>query len=124
MPERHFAGFAGSGRDDDAIVSDFFDAPGGGAEDDSVTGAAFENHFFVEFTNAGASCCTGEEDAVEPAIGNSTAIDNGDAAGALPRREAIGDAIPGDAGTQLGEFVAGIASGEHVENTFKNRASE
>ena len=34
------------------------------------------------------------------------------------------DAIPGDAGTQLGEFVAGVAAGEHVENGFENRAGE
>jgi hypothetical protein len=56
MPKRHFAGLAGSGRDDHAIVSNFFDAPGGGTENDGVAGAAFENHFFVEFADAGAFC--------------------------------------------------------------------
>ncbi len=124
MPEGHFAGFAGSGRDENAVVGDFVDAPGGGAEDDRVAGARFEHHFFVEFADAGAFCCAGEKNSIEAAIGNGAAVDDGDAAGALARGEAIRNAIPGDARAEFGEFVAGIAAGEHVENGFENGARE
>ncbi len=47
VPERHFARFAGCGRNENAIVRDFVDAPSCGAEDDRVAGARFEHHFFV-----------------------------------------------------------------------------
>ncbi len=124
MPERHFAGFAGRGRNENAIVRDFVDAPGGGAEDDGVAGAAFEHHFFVEFADAGAFCGAGEKNAIEAAIGNRAAVDDGDAAGALARRQAIRNTVPGDARAEFGEFVAGIAAGEHVEHGFENGARE
>ncbi len=42
----------------------------------------------------------------------------------MARREAIRNAIPGDAWTELGEFVAGVAAGEHIENGFEYRARE
>jgi len=80
VPKRHFAGLAGSGRNEDAIVGDFVDAPRGRAEDDGVAGARFEYHFFIELADAGAFCGAGEEDAVKAAVGNGAAVDDGDAA--------------------------------------------
>ena len=85
VPEGHFARLAGSGRNDDAIVGDFVDAPGSGAEDDRVAGARFEHHFFVEFADARAFCRAGEEDTVESAVGDGAAVNDGDATGALAR---------------------------------------
>ncbi len=79
----------------------------------------FEDHFFVEFADARAFCGAGKKNSVEAAIGDGAAVDDGDAARALARREAIRDAIPGDARAQLGEFVAGVAAGEHVEHDSK-----
>jgi hypothetical protein len=80
VPKGHFAGFARSGRDEDAVVRDFVDAPGRGAEDDRVAGARFEDHFLVEFADAGPFRCAGEKDSVEATIGNRAAIDDCDAA--------------------------------------------
>ena len=85
VPEGHLAGLAGRGRDADAIVRDLIDAPGGGAEDDGVAGAALEDHLLIEFADARAARGAGEEDAEEAAIGDGAAVDDGDAA-ARPAR--------------------------------------
>ncbi len=86
MPERHFAGLARRGRNEDAIVRDFFDAPGAGAQNDGVAGAALEDHLFIEFADARAARGAGEEDAEQAAIGNGAAVDDGHAPRAFARR--------------------------------------
>ena len=87
FPERHFAGLAGSGRDENAVVGDFVDAPGGGAEDEGLAGMGLEDHFFVELADAdGLAFAVGEEDAVEAAVGDGAGIEDGEAGGALARR--------------------------------------
>ena len=124
VPERHLAGLAGSGRDGDAIVRDLLDAPGGGAEDDRVAGAAFEDHFLIKLADPRAFRGAHEEDAEHAAIGNGAAVDDGDPLRALSRGELAGDAIPGDAGAEFGEFVGGIAAAEHVEDGIEDAARE
>ena len=86
MPEGHLAGLAGRGRDDDAIVRDLLDAPGGGAENDGVAGAALEDHLFIQFADARAASGAGQEDGEQAAIGNGAAVDDGDVARALRAR--------------------------------------
>ena len=79
LPERHLARFAGSRRDEHAIVGDLFDAPGRGAEEERLADAALEDHLFVELADARAGTALAEqEDAVEPAIRNRAAVDDGD----------------------------------------------
>ena len=124
VPEGHLAGLAGRGRDDDAIVRDLVDAPGGGAEDDGVAGAALEDHLFVEFADARAAGGAGQEDGEQAAVGDGAAVDDGDVARALARGELVGDAVPGEARAQFGELVGGIAAGEHVEHAIEDAAGE
>ena len=56
FPERHFAGFAGGGRDKDAVVGDFVDAPGGGAEDEGFAGAGSRRPSLRRVRRRGRSC--------------------------------------------------------------------
>ncbi len=120
LPERHFAGFAGGGSDKHAVVRDVFNAPGGRAQDERLVGVRLEDHLFVEFAHAhGFALGVGEEDAVEAAIGNGSGIENGEAGGAIAGSDGVANAVPGEAGAQLGEFVGGIPAAEQVEHAFK-----
>src|ERR1019366_5844150 len=107
-----------------AIVGDLVDAPGGGAQDDGVAGAALEDHLFVELADARAAGGAGQVDGKRAAVGDGAAVDDGGGARALPRGEPVGYAIPGEARTELGELVGGIAAGEHVENGIEDAAGE
>ncbi len=51
MPERHFAGAAGCGRDQNAVMGDLVDAPGRGAEEENFADAGLEDHLLVEFAD-------------------------------------------------------------------------
>ena len=51
VPERHLAWFAGSGRDEDAVVRNLVDPPRGGAEREGLAGMRFEDHLLVELTH-------------------------------------------------------------------------
>ena len=124
VPEGHFAGFAGSRRDENAIVRDFVDAPGGGAEDDRVAGARFEHHFFVEFADASAFRGAGKKNAVEAAIGNGAAVDDGDAARALAGVRRFETRSQVMRGRSSANSSLGIAAGEHVEDGFEHGARE
>ena len=125
FPERHFAGLAGSGHDEDAVVGDVFNAPGGGAEDEGLVGVRLEDHLFVEFADAdGFAFGVGEEDAVEAAVGDGSGVEDGEAGGAFAGGDDVADAVPGEAGAQFGEFVGGVAAAEQVENTLEAGAGE
>ena len=125
VPEGHFARLPGSWPDQDAVVGDFVNAPGGGAEGEDIADARFENHFLVEFADADRFLVfAGEEDAVEAAIGDGSGVEDGEGFRAFARCEEIPVAVPGDAGAELGEFVGGIFAGEEVEDVFERRAGE
>ena len=124
VPEGHLAGLAGGGGDGDAIVRDLVDAPGGGAQDDGVAGAALEDHLLIEFADARAASGAGEIDGEQAAVGDGAAVDDGDRARALARGELVGDAVPGEARAQFGELVGGVAAGEHVEHRIEDAAGE
>ena len=83
VPEGHLTGLAGGGGDGNAIVGDLIDAPGGGAEDDGVASAAFEDHLFVELADARAAGGAGEVDGEQAAVGDGAAVDDSDGAGSL-----------------------------------------
>ena len=125
FPEGHFAGLAGSGGDEDAVVGDFDDAPGGCAEDEGLAGMALEDHLFVELADAdGLAFAVGEEDAVEAAVGDGAGVEDGEAGGAVAGGDDVADAVPGEAGAELGEFVGGVAAAEQIEDAFKGGAGE
>ena len=124
VPEGHLAWLAGSWADEDAIVGDLVDAPGGSAEDEGLAGASLEDHLLVELADANGLVAAREEDAVEAAIGDGSTVEDGDALDALSRREPVAGAIPGDAGAEVGELVGGIAACEHVEDAVEDRCGE
>ena len=75
-------------------------------------------------TRIGFFMFTGEEDAVEAAVGDGSGVEDGEGLGAFARGEEIRGAIPGDARAELGEFVGGILAGEQVEDVFERGAGE
>ena len=125
FPEGHFARLAGSGNDEHAVVGDVLNAPGGGAEDEGLVGVRLEDHLLVEFADAdGLALGVGEEDAIEAAVGNGSGVENGEAGGAVAGGDDVADAVPGEARTEFGKFVGGIAAAEQVEHAFKAGAGE
>ena len=106
FPERHLARLAWGRRHEHAIVRDLLDAPRRGAQHERLSGAALEHHLLVQFADAsGARPCAQEEHAVQPTIRNRSAVGDRHSLGAFARRHGARDAVPGDPGTQLGEFV-------------------
>ena len=90
MPERHLARLARRRRNQHPVVGDLIDAPGRRAQDEGVAGPAFEDHLFVEFAHAhGLAFGSGEKYAVEPAIGNGAAIQDGQHLDSLARRQRV-----------------------------------
>ena len=125
LPEGHLAGLSRCGRHRDAVVGDVLDAPRRGAEQEGLADPALEDHLLVELTDAGRTDGrAGEEDAVEPAVGDGAGVGHGHPLGALARRHAVRDAIPGDARPQLGEFVRRVAARQHVEHAVEDGAGE
>ena len=43
---------------------------------------------------------------------------------ALARGQLLGDAVPGEARTEFGELIGGVAAGEHVEHGIEDAASK
>ncbi len=85
MPERQLARLTGSGRDEDTVVSDFVDAPGGCAESEDFADAGLEDHLLVELADADRFLVfAGEEYAVEAAVGDGSGVENGERFSRLP----------------------------------------
>ena len=87
LPERHLARLPGRGGDEHPVVRDLLDAPRRGAEQEGLADAALEHHLLVQLADA-RRCgprSPDEEHAVEAAIGNRAAVDDGDALRAFAR---------------------------------------
>ena len=118
-------GCPGAGSYQHSVMGDLVDAPGRGPEDESISGAALEDHLFIELADANRlGRRTREKDAVEAAIGDRAAVDNGQQLRALAWSDGIADAVPGDPGAQLGEFVGRVAAGEQIEDALEGGAAE
>ncbi len=125
FPEGHLPRLAGRGRHQHAVVGDLLDAPRRGAEHERLAGAALEDHLLVELADARrAGPGADEEDAEQAAVRNGAAVGNRHALGAFARADLAGDAVPGDARTELGEFIGGIAPRQHVEHPFEHGAAQ
>ena len=125
LPERHLARLARRRRDEHPVVRDLLDTPARGAEHERLAHARFEDHLLVELAHPrGAFRGAGQEHAVQAAVGNRARVGDGDALGAFPRREQARDAVPGEAGTQLGELVGRVAARQHVEHALEHAPAE
>ena len=100
-------GWPGAGRDDDPLVGDVLDAPRAGAEQERLARPALVDHLLVELADPGA---VGQEHAEQAAVGDGAAAGDGQALRAGPAPDDAGDAVPHDAGPQLGELVGRVAA--------------
>ncbi len=125
MPEGHLSRLTGRGRNQYAIMRNLVDAPRGRAQDKGISGVALEDHFLVELADSHRLFRrAGQEHSIQPAIGNRPAVQNCQAFRSGARSERVAVAIPGDARTQLGEFIRRIPAGEHVEYAIECSPAE
>ena len=125
VPEGHLPRLAGRGSDDHLVLGDLLDPPAGSAEDEDVALARLEDHLFVQLADARASFLrAGQEDGVQPAIGDRAAAGDGHLLRAGARGDRVGDAVPGDARAQLGELVGRVEAGEHVQHAVEGGARQ
>src|SRR4029453_2906393 len=120
MPEGHLPRLARRGRDEDAIVRDFLDAPGGRPERKGLANLALEHHFLVELADSDGPIGPGEEDTVESTIGNGAGVGDRHTLGPFPGGDRPVHPVPGDAWPKFRELVRRIAARQHVEHTFKH----
>ena len=123
MPEGHATGDARCRRDEDAVEGDLLDPPARRAEEEDVALLHLEHHLLVELSDAALALLgSGEEDAVQTAIGDRPAARDGDDLRALARAHEAARAVPHDARPQLGELVRRIAPREHVQDALEGAA--
>ena len=125
LPKRHLAGLPWCGRHDHTIVRDLFDPPARRAEQECFPDAALEHHLFVQLADACARPSLADEKyAVQPAIRNSAAVDDGDPLRSFTRDQPVLQSIPCEAGTKIREVVRRVPARQHVEDTFEDGSAE
>ena len=93
------------------------------AQGEDVADAGLVDHLLVELADPPAGpLARGEEHGVQPAVGDGAAAGDRQPLGARPAGERVADPVPDEAGAQLGELVAGVAPGQHVEHRLEDRA--
>src|SRR5436309_5506796 len=113
LPERHGAGHARSGRNEDAVARDLLDPPGRRAQQERLAGPRLVDHLLVEL--ADPATAVDEIHAEETAIRNRAGIRHRQPADAATTADDAGGTVPDDARPELGELVGRITAGEHVE---------
>ena len=122
MPEGDATRFSGRRRHHHLGRRDIGDPPGGRPQDKGFTGAHLVDHLFVQLADPLA--------VVQQIHREQTAVRNGPPAhDRQPLRAGAAtdfsfQTIPDDAGAQLGEFIGGIATAEHVERRFQGAGAE
>ncbi|GAA5012048.1 hypothetical protein [Kitasatospora paranensis] len=119
LPERQPAGDARRRGDQHLVVGDLLDPPGGGAQGEDVADPGLVDHLLVQLSDPAADLLrvgAGDEDAEQAAVGDGAAGGDGEPLGAGPAGHRPGDAVPDQAGAQLGEGVGRVPPGEHVED--------
>ena len=95
LPERQAPGQARRRRDEHAVVGDVLDAPRARAEGEQVADARLVDHLLVELADpAPGTLAGGEEDGVQPAVGDGAAGGDGEALGAAAPGEGVGRGGP------------------------------
>ena len=118
-------GWPGAGRDQHPVVGDVLDPPRRRAQREDVADAGLVDHLLVELADPpSGSLARGQEHGVEPAVGDGAAAGDGQPLRTGPAGERAADPVPDEAGAQLGELVAGVAPGQHVEHRLEDRARQ
>ena len=113
VPERHLAGLPRRGRDDDLLERDVLDAPGGRAEEERLAGTRLVDHLLVELADPRA---VRKRDREQPPVGDGAGVGDGEPLRAGATSHGALDAVPHDAGAQLGELLGRVAAGQQVEH--------
>ena len=128
VPERQPAGLARGGGDEHLVGGDVLDPPRAGAEHEHVTDPRLVHHLLVELTDpvgvAALALRPGQEHAEQAAVGDGAAAGDGEPLRARPAVQGVGGAVPDQPGPQLGELLAGVAAGQHVEHGLQHRPGE
>ena len=123
LPERQTPRQARGRGHEHPVVGDVLDPPGRGAEGEHVADAGLVDHLLVQLADPPAGAFPGgEEHGVQPAVGDGATTGDGQPLRAAATGEDTGDAVPDDPWTQLGELVARVAAGQHVEHRLEDRA--
>ena len=126
VPERQPARLAGRGGDQHLVGGDVLDPPGGGAEHEHVADPRLVDHLLVEFADAvgvaALALRAGQEHAEQAAVGDGAAAGDGQPLRAGPAVQGAGGAVPDQPGAQLGELLARVAAGQHVEHRLEHAA--
>ena len=123
VPVGHAPRLAGSRGDEHPVVGDVLDAPGARSQQEDVADPRLVDHLLVELAHPGL-LLTDEEHPEHAAVGDGAAAGDGQTLCAGSAGERAGDAVPGDAGPQLGEVVARVAAGQHVEHRLERGLGE
>jgi len=117
VPERHLAGLAGGRGDQHLVVGDVLDAPRRCAQGEHVADPRLVDHLFVELADAPSCALSGrEEHGVQPTVGDRATAGDSEPLRTRATGERARDAVPDDARSKLGELIAGIPPGQHVEH--------
>ena len=94
----------------------------GRAEQERLADARLVDHLLVELAHAARA--VGQEDAVEPAVGDGAGVGDRQRARVRAAVQDVGHAVPHDPRAQLGELVRRVAAGQHVEHALELRARQ
>ena len=108
-------GCPGRRGDQHPVVGDVLDPPRRRAQGEDVADPGLVDHLLVELTDPGLLLAD-QEDAEQPAVGDRPAAGDGQPLRPGSGGQLAGDAVPDDAGPELGEGVVGVAAREHVEH--------
>ena len=120
-------GWPGAGETSTWSCGDVLDPPGTRAEQEYVADPRLVHHLLVELADpvrvaaAGLALRRSQEHAEQAAVGDGAAAGHGQPLGARPAVQRAGGPVPDQPGPQLGEIVAGIAPGQHVQHGFQHR---
>ena len=102
-------------------MGDVLDPPRRRAKGEHVTDPRLVDHLLVELADsAPGPLARREEDGVQTSVGDRPTARHGQALGTTTPGERVGGAVPHDAGAQLGELVARVLAGEHVERRLEH----
>ena len=98
------------------------------AEREHVADPGLVDHLLVQLadpaTGAPGPSSAGQEHPVQPAVRDGAAGGDRQPLRARPAGEQSGHPVPGQPGPQLGELLAGVAAGQHVQHRFQGAAAE
>ena len=125
LPERQLAGLTGRRSDQNLVVGDVLDPPGRRAEGEHIADPRLVDHLLVELADAAPrALARGEEDGIQTSVRDGAPAGDGKPLRTRPTGQRGRHAVPYQPRSQLGELVARIAAGQHVEDRLEDGPGE